>query len=226
MLALSDEWKSTYPHASVGVLVMRHVVNPEHDAALDGRAEDVERSLRSQFSGADRAALRVLPAIQAYTEYYRRFKKTYHVQLQLESVALKGRSIPKMPGLIRAMVIAELNSQLLTAGHDAAALDGRLVAGVARGTEHYTLLNGANQQLKPGDMCIADRTGIISSVLYGPDHRTRLQAGTRHACFTVYGVPGIAHATIEAHLGEIRDAVLSFAPEAEVELLRVQGSGF
>lgn len=223
MLALSDGWKSTYPNASVGVLVMRGVVNPERSAALDIRAEEVERNLRSQFAGADRAALRALPTIRAYTDYYRRFKKTYHVQLQLESVALKNRSIPEMPGLVKAMVIAELNSQLLTAGHDVAALDGQLVAGVAQGTEHYSLLNGGNQELKSGDMCIADRTATISSVIYGPDHRTRLQAETKHVCFAVYGVPGIAHAAIEVHLGDIRDAILLFAPEAQVELLAVYG---
>ncbi len=203
---------------------MRRVVNPERDAALDVRGEDVERSLRSLFAGADRNSLKALTTIRAYTDYYRRFKKTYHVQLQLESVVLKNRSIPQMAGLVKAMVMAELKSQLLTAGHDVAALDGQLVARVARGTEHYQLLNGSNQQLKPGDMCITDRTGTISSVLYGPDHRTRLRAGTRHACYTVYGVPGIARAAIETHLGDIRDAILLFAPEAQVELLAVHGS--
>jgi len=202
---------------------MRGVVNPQHDAALDSRAAEVERRLRSLFAGADRAAVKALPTIRAYTDFYHRFKKTYHVQLQLESVALKNRPIPKMPGLVKAMVMAELNSQLLTAGHDVAALDGQLVASVAQGTEHYQLLNGGNQELKPGDMCIADRTATISSVIYGPDHRTRLQAGTRHVCFTVYGVPGIAHAAIESHLADIRDAILLFASEAQVELLAVQG---
>jgi DNA/RNA-binding domain of Phe-tRNA-synthetase-like protein len=223
MLALSDAWISTYPNASVGVLEMRDVVNPERSAELDSHAEEVERSLRSQFAGADRTVLRALPTIRAYTDYYRRFKKTYHVQLQLESVTLRNRSIPEMPGLVKAMVAAELNSQLLTAGHDVTALDGQLVASVARGTEQYMLLNGSNQQLKPGDMCIADRTATISSVLYGPDYRTRLQAGTRNACYTVYGVPGIAPAAIEAHLGDIRDAILLFAPEAQVEQLAVHG---
>ncbi len=203
---------------------MRGVVNPERDEALDNRGEEVERSLRSLFAGADRAALKALPTVRAYTDYYRRFKKTYHVQLQLESVVLKNRSIPQMTGLVKAMVMAELKNQLLTAGHDVAALDGQLVAGAARGTEHYTLLNGGDQELKPGDMCIADRTATISSVLYGPDHRTRLQPGTRHALFTVYGVPGIDHAAIDGHLGDIRDAILLFAPEAQVELLAVYDS--
>jgi len=36
------------------------------------------------------------PILKAYQEYYRRFKKTYHVQLQLESLLFKGKSIPSV----------------------------------------------------------------------------------------------------------------------------------
>ena len=46
--------------------------------------------------------------IPAYNACYKGFKKTYHVQLQLESVALKGRSIPRVAALMEAMFMAEL----------------------------------------------------------------------------------------------------------------------
>ena len=221
MLHLTDSWKATYPDAGVGVLKMCGVTNPKASATLDARSSQVEQELRDSYAGADRATIKAIPAIQAYNGYYRRFKKTYHVQLQLESILLKGRPIPGMRVLVKAMVTAELKNQLLTAGHDVKLLEGSLTASVASGDERYIRMGGAEQQLKAGDMFIADGADIISSVLYGPDSRTCLGPSTEHACFTVYGVPGVARTTIEAHLSDIRDFVLLATPGAEVELLEV-----
>jgi DNA/RNA-binding domain of Phe-tRNA-synthetase-like protein len=221
VLSLTDHWKATYPGTGVGILKMSGVANPESSGALDARTSQIESDLRARYSGADRATIKSIPSIHAYSEYYRRFKKTYHVQLQLESVLLKGRPIPGMRALVKAMVTAELKNQLLTAGHDVTLLDGTLTASVASGDESYVRMGGAEQQLKAGDMFIADDTGIISSVLYGPDARTGIGVGTEHVCFTVYGVSGVSPATIQAHLGDIRDFVLLTTPSAEVDLLEV-----
>ena len=224
MLSLTDTWKSTYPGAGVGVLKMSGVANPEVSSALDARTSQIEQALRDRYSGADRATIKSIPAISAYNEYYKRFKKTYHVQLQLESVLLKGRQISGMRALVKAMVSAELKNQLLTAGHDVALLDGSLSADVASGEERYTRFGDKEQQLKKGDMFIADGKGIVSSVIYGPDARTSIGEDTEHVCFTVYVVKGIAAATVEAHLGDIRDGVMLVAPNAEVELLEFVSS--
>jgi DNA/RNA-binding domain of Phe-tRNA-synthetase-like protein len=221
MLTLTDDWKTTYPNAGVGILKMSGVSNPESSAVLDARTTQIEQDLRGRYSGADRATIKTIPSISAYNEYYKRFNKTYHVQLQLESVLLKGRPISGMRALVKAMVTAELKNQLLTAGHDLTLLEGSLTANVATGDETYTRMGGATQQLKAGDMYIADDTAIISSVLYGPDARTGLGTGTEQACFTVYGVPGVKRATIEGHLRDMRDFVLLTVPSAEVELLEV-----
>jgi DNA/RNA-binding domain of Phe-tRNA-synthetase-like protein len=224
MLSLTDKWKATYPGAGVGVLEMCGVANPESSSELDQRAGHIEQYLRERYSGADRATIKTIPSIQAYSDYYRQFKKTYHVQLQLESVLLKGKSIPGMRALIKAMVSAELKNHLLTAGHDVELLDGSLTADVATGEELYTRFGDKEQQLKQGDMFIADGSGIVSSVIYGPDARTSIRENTEHVCFTVYVVPGIAPATVKAHLADIRDAVMLVSPGAEVEMLEFVGS--
>lgn len=83
MLVVTDAWKAAYPGAHVGVLAMRNVVNPAEHAALDRRQLELEDELRARWAGGDRAAIRSLPIIDAYAQYYKRFKKTYHVQLQL-----------------------------------------------------------------------------------------------------------------------------------------------
>jgi len=203
---------------------MRKVVNPEIHAALDKRKEELEGQLQARFSDYDRAALKALPTIQAYNDYYKRYKKTYHVQLQLESVVFKGKSLPRVAALVEAMFMAELKNLLLTAGHDLDAVQVPVKLDVAKGSERYIRLNGEEQELKPGDMMIADGQGIISCVLYGPDRRTRITPDTRQVLFTVYAPPGIGEQAVYDHLQDIQAHVLLVAPEADVELLKVYGT--
>lgn len=221
MFSVSEACKTTYPGAAAGILVMKNVANPARHSEFDGHKEAFQKQLRSRFAGYDRAGLKALPTIQAYNTYYKRYKKSYHVQLQLESVALKGRSIPRIAALVEAMFMAELNNLLLTAGHDLETVQQPIRLKVAEGTESYTLLNGKEQLLKTGDMFMADAEGVISSLIYGPDRRTRITPETRQVFFGVYAVPGVANQTIQDHLEDIRDNIMIFAQEAEVDLLQV-----
>ena len=228
MLLVSDAWKTTYPGAAVGILAMRGVANPEHHPALEQRKEELENELRARFvphtgyfAGHDRAALKELPILAAYEAYYRRFKKTYHVQLQLESVVFKGKSIPRVAALVEAMFMAELKHLLLTAGHDLDALQPPIQLDVAKGQERYLRINGDEEELKAGDMFIADAQGVMSSVLYGPDWRTRIMPATRRVFFSVYAPPGISHDAVRQHLLDIQANVMLIAPDAQIEEMQV-----
>jgi DNA/RNA-binding domain of Phe-tRNA-synthetase-like protein len=221
MLAVSEEWKSAYPGAAVGVLAMRNVVNPDHHAALESHKAALEQQLRSRFADRDRVKLKALPTMQAYDAYYKRFKKTYHVLLQLESVALKNQPISSVTALVEAMFMAELQSLLLTAGHDLEVVEEPIRVDVADGTERYTRLNGKEQVLKAGDMFIADAQGVISSIIYGPDRRTKITSNTQEVLFTTYAPPGVERQAVHQHLQGVQANVLLFAPEAETMLLRV-----
>ena len=220
-IVASEAWRTMYPEASIGILAMRDVINPVQHAVLDKHKQELEAQLRSHFSGYDRAGLKALPALQAYGAYYKRFKKTYHIQLQLESVVLKGKSIPNVAALVEAMFMAELKNLLLTAGHDLELVQSPITIDVADGSEHFIRINGQEQEMKPGDMMITDAQGILSSVIYGPDHRTRITPETRRALFTVYAPQGIEEQAIRQHLHDIRDNVLIIAPEAQVMLAQV-----
>jgi DNA/RNA-binding domain of Phe-tRNA-synthetase-like protein len=221
MFEPTSAWKSTYPEAHAGVLVMRSVSNPVHHAALEGQKAALEQELRKQFSGQDRVAIASHPILRAYAEYYRQFKKTYHIQLQLESIVLKGKSIPSVAALVEAMFMAEMKDMLLTAGHDLDVLQLPLSLDVAAGTEQYTLLRGDQQTLKAGDMMISDQVGVISSIVHGPDQRTQITPETRNVIFTVYAPPGIDEQSVLQHLQGIQENVKLFAPQAQVELLNV-----
>jgi DNA/RNA-binding domain of Phe-tRNA-synthetase-like protein len=112
----------------------------------------------------------------------------------------------------------------LTAGHDLEAIQAPVRLDVAQGSEQYIRLNGQEQVLKAGDMMIADTQGIISSVVYGPDHRTRITSATRRVFFTVYAPPGIGEQAVYQHLQDIQANARLIAPQAETELLKVYGT--
>jgi DNA/RNA-binding domain of Phe-tRNA-synthetase-like protein len=221
MLVASDAWRTAYPSAAVGLLAMHGVSNPDHHPALQVIKRVLTTELRERYAGYDRAALKALPILNAYAEYYQRFKKTYHIQLQLESVVFHGKPLPTAAALVEAMFMAELEDHLLTAGHDLESVKLPVRIDVARGEEHYVLLNGKAQTLKAGDMYIADGEGILSSILYGPDRRTQIQPGTRQVLFTTYAPPGIGDQAVRHHMETIRDNVRLVASEATVVLLAV-----
>src|ERR1044071_5725953 len=95
MVEVTSAWKSAYPGAHAGVLALRDVSNPAHHPELEKQKAALEEQVRTQFAGQDRATIASHPVLRAYDEYYRHFKKTYHIQLQLESIVLKGKSIPR-----------------------------------------------------------------------------------------------------------------------------------
>jgi DNA/RNA-binding domain of Phe-tRNA-synthetase-like protein len=224
MFEITSAWKSVFREAHAGVLAMRDVSNPAQHSELERRKAELEEGLRAQFAGQDRSALSMQPVLQAYNSYYKKFKKSYHVQLQLESIAWKGKSIPSVSALVESMFMAEVKNMLLTAGHDLDTVELPLTLDVSRGTETYTLLRGDEQILKPDDMFISDQKGVVSSIIYGPDQRTQITQSTRNVVFTVYAPAGIDEPAVNKHLEDIRDYVLMIAPQAQVELLQVFGS--
>ncbi|MCX7681960.1 MAG: hypothetical protein N2508_08385 [Anaerolineae bacterium] len=221
ILHVSATWKRVYPGAAVGVLALRNVVNPEHHPALEARKAELEERLRMRYAGQSKADLKALPPIQAYTAYYKRFDKTYHLLLQLESIALKGKPIPRVAALVEAMFMAELDDLLLTAGHDLGLVSLPLRLDVASGSERFVNLAGQEHVLKPGDMFIADGQGILSCIIYGSDRRTMITPATRAALFTTYAPAGIGAEAVREHLQHIWELVALIAPQATLDCLEV-----
>ena len=70
-------------------------------------------------------------------------------------------------------------------------------------------------------MIMADREGIISTILYGPDKRTAITPDTHSVMFAVYTPPGITPETVREHLEHIQQNVLLVSAHASTELLQV-----
>lgn len=219
MLILSNRWRTAYPGASIGILVLSDVCNPAQSLPLDGKKQQLELALRAKFTKREEIA--EYGHFPAYKDYYRRFGKTYHVFQQLESVALKDKAIPRAAGLVEAMFMAELHNGLLTAGHNWAALQLPLTVDISEGHEAYSSISGKALVTKAGDMLIHDTAGIISSIIFGPDARTRITADTAKALFVVYAPPGVDPDPVLDHLTEIEANVALFAPTAKLELKKV-----
>lgn len=82
----------------------------EHLAALCGRYRDY---VRADVFGQN-----------PYFRFFRKFKKTYPVMMQFESVLLKGREFPKSNAVTAVPFLAELETHVLTGTHDVEQLLG------------------------------------------------------------------------------------------------------
>lgn len=222
-VTLNKHLQLHYPRALFGSLIIRGVDNTTNIASLVETKTAIEFELRNKFANLTRKDLDHLPNIHPYTRYYKMFGKTYHVRLQLESI-LSGKPIPLVSPLVTSMFLAEIHNHILTAGHDLDVCAIPLEANIGQGNERYTLMSGQTEFVKPKDMYIRDSNGIISSIILGPDQRTKITPKTKNAIYTVYAPEGIEEKMVVRHLQDIADYVLITNSQAQIELLTVLGN--
>ncbi len=126
-----------------------------------------------------------------------------------------------MAALVEAMFVAELRTQVLTAGHDLASLTLPVRLDDGTGEERYQTPRGDEATVKPGDMYMADAQGVISAIITGPAAHGRITPATTAVLFAAYGVPGLPASAIEDHLTEIERLVRLVSPGAETALRHV-----
>ena len=215
-LEVAPRWREAHPGATVGLIAMRGVRNPASNDSLNDLAAALESDVRSRLGSADRETIRAMPPLPAYAAYYKRWGQRYHVAMQLESVAQKGKALPRVAALVEAMFIAELKNLLLTAGHDLDALEFPLRLTIGSG-ESYIAPNGQETSVKPGDMFIADARGrILSAIITGPSAVARIGPETTAALFYAYAPPGVDLALVDAHLDQIERNVRFISPATVV----------
>lgn len=217
MLQISKELKGAYTGGCIGEISFKNVkVDEAGMISLKKVKEELSDSLRSKYKDYNRAALIQVKPVNSYVTYYKQFKKTYHVLLQLESIILKGKSIPESNPLVMIMFMAELKNLILTAAHDLDRIALPVGVELSKGDEGYQLLNGMDKELPAGDMFMEDREGIISSIIYGPDNRAQISEKTNKVLYTIYAPPGIEESLINEHLNDIAHYIQLAAPQAEI----------
>ncbi len=179
-------------------------------------SEEIER-LRAKYSDYERKTALATEPLRHYAAYYKKWGKTYPVLGQLESILLKGKGIPPVGALIEAMFLAEVKNLLLTAGHDLDLLDGDLTVDIAAEPHSYQGISGKDQQLAKDDLYLSDKQGVLSSVIGGPDYRTRITDSTQNALYFVYGVEGVTEAQIREHLRTISSYISRAIVDAQIQ---------
>ena len=174
--------------------------------------EEHLRLLREKYADYDRKALF---GENVYFRFFRKFKKTYPVMMQLESFLLKGRPFPIDNSVTAIPFLAELETQSLSGTHDVDFVRGavRLFAGTEKAP--FAGMRGEEVHTYPGDFCARDDEGIIFSMIAGADARTCAKPGSRHVFYPVFGVAGQPEAEISAVLDRLEEYVRVLAPEAE-----------
>ena len=216
-IASTPEWKSVYPGAQIGILEIGGVDNTQPAPALESNKRLVEQRLCQSFASFSRKEILELPVMIAYQHYYKKFEKTYHVLLQLESIVLKGKSLPNVSPLVDACFLAEVETLILTASHDVGRLKPPLMIDVTRSGDKFTRMNGEPKTLPPSDMAMRDQTGVVCTILYGQDNISPVSKSTNHVMYVSYVPAGIEKTQVEHHLALIEKYVREFAPGCVVE---------
>ena len=219
MLSISatQEWRRAHPGATIGLLELSGIDNQSSSASLNERKRAVEARLRERYCGFTRPDFLALPLLAAYQRYYKRFDKTYHVQLQLESIVLKGKNLPDVSPLVDANFTAEVETMVLTAGHDVSKLLGDIRMDVSTEGDLMTRMNGAPKAILAGDMIMRDEVEVCCTILYGQDNRSPISAQTSHVLYVAYAPPGVLAAEVETQLRAVEENVRLFCPQAVLE---------
>jgi len=217
----TDEWRNSHPGATIGLLEISEVKNADKALVLDNLKRETEARLRETYSGFTRQDLVSLPVLSAYKEYYKRFKKTYHVQLQVESILLKGKNLPKVSPLVDANFIAEMETFILTAGHDIAKLKEPITIDISQQSDQMIQMNGNIQSLRPDDMVMKDAEGVSCTIIYGQDQRSPISAKTSHVLYVAYAPAGVPAEAVESQLQKIEEIIQIFSPGAITEQSRL-----
>ena len=221
MINVTPLVRSSYPEAKFGFMVVKGICSTDGRAVMNNIVgAEIER-IKSKYPDYQRKAVLATEPLRHYAAYYKRYNKSYHVLGQLESVLLKGKSLPPVGVPIEAMFLAEITNLLLTAGHDLDLIKGALTVDAATEPMSYKVLSGQEQNLVNNDLYLADEKGVLSSILHGPDYRTRITETTRSALFFVYGVEGVTEKLIYEHLKTIFSYLSQAIQGVEVQVMEI-----
>ena len=216
-ITATDAWKEAHSGGKIGLLEISGVDNNAPSPALQEKKRAVEGRLREKFSKFSRNDFLELPVMAAYHRYYRKFGYTYHVLLQLESVVFKGKSLPNVSSLVDANFAAELETLILTAGHDVIQLEAPVVIDVARAGDEIIQMGGQQKEVPVGDMLMRDAQGVACTILRGQDNCSPISKNTTNALYVAYAPDGVTEEQVQAQLDMLENYVRVFAPNCKVE---------
>lgn len=170
-------------------------------------------SLREKFKDYDRKAVF---GENPYFRFFRKFKKTYPVMLQLESVLLKGRPFPSFNVVAELPFLLELTTQVLSGAHDIDRMEGPVELFLGTEKAPFMGMRGEWMHTYPGDFCARDEGGIIFSLIAGADERTCARLDSRHVLYPIFGTPDLPVTVIREAMETLERYIRVLSPEARI----------
>jgi len=219
MLTIDDSVRVLYPGAKMGILAVKDVSYSSY--MTEEEITEFLNYLCRKYAHLERKELKELYPISAYIAYYKKFGSNYHLLAQLESLIKGKKTVTFDSGLLQAMFLSEMDDMLLTAGHDLTKLHLPLQLKIATGTETYQSISGKEVSTIKGDLMLIDSNGPLSSILRGPDLKSRITSSSTEVLFSVYAPPGIDEGYIEDSLLKLEKRIRALSPLSRTELLQV-----
>lgn len=198
----------------LGVLEVSYPENGFDQDALHTLIERELAALRERYADYDRKAIF---GGNPYFRFFRKFKKTYPVMQQFETVMFKGRPFPEDDPVTAVPFLLELTTFVLSGTHDIDRIDGSLTIFTPDAKLPFDGMRGDSTHTYPNDICGRDDTGIIFSMIAGADNRTCVHPDSRHVFYPVFGTPDTAPALIEDALETLAGFVRTICPGAKTE---------
>lgn len=151
-----------------------------------------------------------------YFRFFRKFKKTYPVMMQFESLLFKGRPFPVFNPVAEAAFLMEVVTGVLSGTHDVQRLAGPVTLYCATQKEEFPGLRGTPFHTYPGDFCGRDEKGIIFSLIAGADERTCARTDSRHVFYPIFGTPDLCPERMENAMKVLSRYVKVLSPEAVI----------
>ena len=152
-----------------------------------------------------------------YFRYFRKFKKTYPVMMQVESFLLKGRPFPEGRYINAVAFLTEMKTRILMGTHDAERVEGDIVIYTETEKVPFPSIHGSEGHSYPGDTTGRDDAGVIISMIAGADSRTCLQDDSRHVLYLVFGTPNTTPEVLNECLDQVEIYARTLAPSAEIQ---------
>lgn len=155
---------------------------------------------------------------EPYFRYFRKYKKTSPVMMQVESFLLKGRPFPEGKYTNAVAFLTELKNRCLLGSHDADMIEGDLIIYTETEKTPFPSIHGSEAHSYPGDITAHDDKTVVVSMLAGADVRTCLHEDSKHVMYFAFGTPGMDIEVLKENLDQVKEYVMVLAPTARTEL--------
>lgn len=202
-------------HFPLGIAEVNFPAEERWDKAAFRRLVEEEINLLKEKYPAHSYDRKAVWTDNIHYRFFKKFKKTYPVMLQFESVVLKDRPFPDFNPLSEIAFLMEISTFMLSGAHDADCIEGDVTLYIADSREDF---EGRNETLHtyPKDFCARDEKGIIFSLIAGTDKRTSAQPDSRNILYPVFGTPDMDISAIQNALDTLCRYVAVLCPEAEI----------